>query len=304
MSAPVSRHRDRQTPQQHHTSQHHTSQHHTSRQRTSQQKTWRRNLGPALAPAAVVVLAFVAWVGAERFGSVRSDVSSSGSASASAEQRSDDLVVPSPASAAGAGRSQGQAPRPGPGGLSRSQTRMTAQAGQQPAEPSTRSTDRPSGEPDERTSDSSRTPEASPTDDRSADRAPAKPSGNRGLEIQVVALVNDERAKAGCGAVRSESRLTLAARRHSQDMADNDYFDHASQDGRDFTDRAGAARYQGFAAAENIAAGSDTAAGVMDQWMTSEGHRENILNCDHTQIGVGLGTGGSYRYYWTQVFGQ
>jgi uncharacterized protein YkwD len=297
MSAPVSRHRDRQTPHQHH-----TSRPQTPRPQTPQQRAWRRNLVPALAPAAVVVLAFVAWIGAEKFGSVRSDVSSS--ASASASQRSDDLVVPSPAPSPGAGRSQGQAPRPGPVGLSRSQTRMTAQAGRQPAEPSTRSTDRPTGRPDERTPDASPTPDSSPTDDGSANRAPAKPSGNRRLEVQVVDLVNDERAKAGCGPVRSESRLTLAARGHSQDMADNDYFDHASQDGRDFTDRAEAARYQGFAAAENIAAGSDTAAGVMDQWMTSEGHRDNILNCDHTQLGVGLGRGGSYRYYWTQVFGQ
>ncbi|WP_242424273.1 CAP domain-containing protein, partial [Frankia sp. EI5c] len=35
----------------------------------------------------------------------------------------------------------------------------------------------------------------------------------------------------------------------------------------------------------------------------SAGHRANILNCGYTRIGVGYAEGGSYRYYWTQVFG-
>ena len=41
----------------------------------------------------------------------------------------------------------------------------------------------------------------------------------------------------------------------------------------------------------------------MEGWMNSPGHRENILNPDLTELGVGFYQGsGSYRYYWTQCF--
>ena len=55
-------------------------------------------------------------------------------------------------------------------------------------------------------------------------------------------------------------------------------------------------------AGENIAMGQSTPAQVMNSWMSSEGHRSNILNQNFTQIGVGLAKGGSGRYYWTQMF--
>ena len=57
-----------------------------------------------------------------------------------------------------------------------------------------------------------------------------------------------------------------------------------------------------MAAAENIAAGSNTAESVVNQWMNSEGHRNNIMNPDYTKLGVGMAKGGSYGTYWTQCF--
>jgi uncharacterized protein YkwD len=56
------------------------------------------------------------------------------------------------------------------------------------------------------------------------------------------------------------------------------------------------------AAGENIAAGQQTAAAVVQAWMNSQGHRENILNSSYTQIGVGYASGGSMGHYWTQMF--
>jgi uncharacterized protein YkwD len=42
----------------------------------------------------------------------------------------------------------------------------------------------------------------------------------------------------------------------------------------------------------------------MIYWMNSEGHRNNIPNCHHTKLGVGVARGsGDYRIYWTQLFG-
>jgi uncharacterized protein YkwD len=120
---------------------------------------------------------------------------------------------------------------------------------------------------------------------------------------EVVRLVNVARAAAGCGVLRVDSRLTTAARLHSEDMARQGYFSHTSLDGRTPWDRMEA---QGYAAGsgENIAAGHATAAAVMDGWMNSPGHRANILDCASRAIGVGLGYGGAYGTYWTQDFGR
>lgn len=124
-----------------------------------------------------------------------------------------------------------------------------------------------------------------------------------GVADQVLALVNNERAKAGCRSVKANSALQRAAQGHSADMAAKDYFSHDSQDGRDFADRIRAAGYSGGAIAENIAAGQSTASSVMKGWMSSSGHRANILNCRYTALGVGYAKGGSYGHYWTQDFG-
>ncbi|WP_241668139.1 CAP domain-containing protein [Pedococcus bigeumensis] len=132
--------------------------------------------------------------------------------------------------------------------------------------------------------------------------APKPPSGT-GVTGQFLSLVNSERAKAGCGAVRSNSALQRAAQGHSADMAAKNYFSHTSKDGRTFADRIRAAGYGGSTIGENIAAGQSTASAVMRSWLASSGHRANILNCAFTAIGVGYARGGSYGHYWTQDFG-
>ncbi|HLM05075.1 MAG TPA: CAP domain-containing protein [Blastococcus sp.] len=121
-----------------------------------------------------------------------------------------------------------------------------------------------------------------------------------GPEAEVLALVNQERAAAGCGALAADGALAAVARNHSADMRDRDFFDHTNPDGLDPLERAAAARLD--ARAENIAAGQPDAAAVMDDWMNSAGHRANILDCSLTRLGVGMaeGSGGPW---WTQLFG-
>lgn len=116
---------------------------------------------------------------------------------------------------------------------------------------------------------------------------------------RILAIVNAERAAAGCRAVTIDDRLARAAQLHSEDMSDNGYFSHSSQDGRTFGDRAQA---QGYATpgGENIARGQNSPESVMDAWMNSQGHRDNILNCSLTTMGLGLVTD---DWTWTQVFG-
>lgn len=124
---------------------------------------------------------------------------------------------------------------------------------------------------------------------------PADPSA----EGQVLALVNVQRAAAGCGALTADPALAGLARAHSADMRDRHFFDHVNPDGLDPFDRA--ARAGLVAHAENIAYGQPDPAAVMDAWMNSAGHRANILDCDLTRLGVGVaeGPGGPW---WTQDF--
>ncbi|HUQ58145.1 CAP domain-containing protein [Lentzea sp.] len=138
-------------------------------------------------------------------------------------------------------------------------------------------------------------PEAPKTTDN-----PPPPPADQTSEQAVLALVNDARAAKGCKALVIDDRITAAAQAHSTDMATKKYFSHTSQDGRTFDVRMKQAGYP-RPGGENIAQGYRTPAQVMDGWMKSQGHRENIENCSFTTMGVGLDTRG---YYWTQNFGR
>ncbi|MFD3539084.1 sigma-70 family RNA polymerase sigma factor [Streptomyces sp. NPDC058662] len=144
-----------------------------------------------------------------------------------------------------------------------------------------------------------RTPAASPAPRTSAPAPAPAPQGTAG---QVVALVNAERAAAGCGPLKEDAQLRAAAQGHSDDMARRDFFSHTSPDGSDPGGRTTAAGYRWSTYGENIAKGQQTPKSVMDAWMNSEGHRKNILNCAFKDIGVGIhqGPGGPW---WTQNFG-
>jgi uncharacterized protein YkwD len=139
--------------------------------------------------------------------------------------------------------------------------------------------------------------EAEPAPVAQAAAAPADPTA----EAAVLALVNEARVDAGCGALTPDPALAAVARAHSADMRDRDYFSHTSPEGRSPFDRAEQAGV-GYSRAENIAFGQADAAAVMEAWLKSPGHRANILDCELTKLGVGVaeGAGGPW---WTQLFG-
>ncbi|WP_211370283.1 CAP domain-containing protein [Nonomuraea turkmeniaca] len=113
-----------------------------------------------------------------------------------------------------------------------------------------------------------------------------------------MSLANAQRAKAGCRPLKHDAELRRAAYGHSRDMVAKDYFDHTSPSGKDAGDRIKAAGFSPVSSwGENIAAGQRTAAAVMKDWMSSSGHKRNILDCSYTHIGVGYASS-----YWTQVF--
>jgi uncharacterized protein YkwD len=135
---------------------------------------------------------------------------------------------------------------------------------------------------------------------RACEAAGARPSKANGRAVvrATLCLLNAQRARYGLRPLRVDRRLSKAARRHSRDMARNDYFDHTSRSGASFVDRIRKAGYlrgaRRWALAENIAWGGGrraTPRSIAGAWMNSPGHRANILSASHREIGIGVARG-------------
>ncbi len=140
-------------------------------------------------------------------------------------------------------------------------------------------------------------------------------SGMTEFEEEVLLLVNGARANgASCGGqsfgaadpLTMNGALRCAARVHSKDMAERNFFDHTNPDGEDPFTRMERAGYSYSTAGENIAAGQTSPTQVMQGWMDSPGHCSNIMNPSFTEIGVGAfeAEGAQYPFLWTQTFGS
>ncbi|MFN3808188.1 CAP domain-containing protein [Asticcacaulis sp.] len=130
----------------------------------------------------------------------------------------------------------------------------------------------------------------------------------------LLARVNEVRAENGCGPLRLSEQLMQAAQRQSVSMSEKNYVYHYTDDGIRLKDRVHATGYVYTLLGENVAAGQKTADKVFEEWMTSPGHRANILNCGYEEMGVGYVHDAQdqpvgqahvpYYFYWTQVFGR
>ncbi|MFC4333513.1 CAP domain-containing protein [Streptomyces andamanensis] len=144
------------------------------------------------------------------------------------------------------------------------------------------------------------TPAATPASPVASDSPAPSASAPSDSAAQILALVNNERAKAGCSALTANPALAAAAQAHSEDMAAHRNMSHTGSDGSAPGDRITAAGYTWSTYGENVAYGYTDAAQVMAAWMNSPGHKANILDCAFKEIGVGLAQPGGY---WTQDFG-
>jgi len=107
-------------------------------------------------------------------------------------------------------------------------------------------------------------------------------------------------------ALGMDLRLYAAARLHSNNMADQGFFEHTDPfTGKDPFDRIGDEGYPMWTAGENIAQGAPTARDAALGWMCSSGHRANIMHGDFFELGTGHAVGGGFGAdLWTQNFGS
>lgn len=103
---------------------------------------------------------------------------------------------------------------------------------------------------------------------------------------QIIDLTNQQRAANGLGALATNAMLNQAAANKAQDMFAKNYWSHYSPDGTGPWYWITSAGYNYTSAGENLAKDFDTSQGVIDGWMASPGHRDNILNTSYQDIGV------------------
>src|SRR5690554_1723379 len=140
------------------------------------------------------------------------------------------------------------------------------------------------------------------------------------VESEIVRLCNIEREKLGLKPLISNPRLDEIARYKSEEMGLYNYFEHKSPisgyQSWDLAKKVFDYEYRSFG--ENIwmkrATVSNpkqylptfkaniTASEIVDGWMNSDGHRENILSTKYGKIGVGVVVCSDLRAYATQVF--
>lgn len=115
------------------------------------------------------------------------------------------------------------------------------------------------------------------------------------LARDMIAEVNRDRTANGLGAVSEDAALTKAACIRAREIVEK--FSHTRPDGTSWS-----TVYSG-AYAENIARGYNTAYKCEAAFMSSDGHRANILRAQYTKIGVCAYTVGGVTY-WVQLFGR
>lgn len=122
------------------------------------------------------------------------------------------------------------------------------------------------------------------------------------LQKKVISIVNQNRKKQGLEALTMDEKLMKAAQDRAKELTKS--FSHTRPNGTSCFTIFEKYKITPTASGENIAAGQRSAAAVMDSWMNSPGHKENIMNNRFKKIGVGLVIvpNDMYSYYWVQMF--
>ncbi|KAJ3359697.1 hypothetical protein GGF32_009042 [Allomyces javanicus] len=147
---------------------------------------------------------------------------------------------------------------------------------------------------------------ATPTSDSASSAAPTETGGIAGIDVSsgMIGLVNAARVQFERRPFRIDANLIDSCVGHAADMAEHTFMDHTGSNGSTPASRATKAGYTWGFIAENVAAGQKTIAAVMDAWMTSQGHRDNILSSTAVDFAAAFARSDAGTLYWVQCFGK
>ena len=134
------------------------------------------------------------------------------------------------------------------------------------------------------------------------------------VSARILELANEARSRPRrCGSqqfaaappLSLESHLTSAARTQARDMAKHNRLDHTGSDGSEPDQRVTRAGYKWRTTGENIASGPTTPDEVMEGWLASPGHCENLMSPRFQEMGIAwvVDPKSAAGVYWAQVFG-
>jgi uncharacterized protein YkwD len=104
---------------------------------------------------------------------------------------------------------------------------------------------------------------------------------------QIVHDINSERGKEGLPALYQNKKLQDSATKKANDMVTNKYFSHTNTEGQLPWNLIKQSGYNYTKAGENLGRGYPNDADLIQAWMDSLKHKENILNPNYTDIGTG-----------------
>jgi uncharacterized protein YkwD len=109
---------------------------------------------------------------------------------------------------------------------------------------------------------------------------------------EIIDLTNKERLNAGLKPVKEDSKLDEAAQIRAQKIIDFNEWNHeATKSGVPYTKAIKEVNYWNITYGENLAKGIYTSQAVVDAWMNSPGHRDNLLDPKFQEIGIGIISG-------------
>ena len=116
-------------------------------------------------------------------------------------------------------------------------------------------------------------------------------------------LLNSDRARYNLAPLAVDPALCRIARIKSQDMRDNQYFAHTSPTYGDVRSMLRRFGYDFSSAGENIAHHASVEK-AQAAFLSSPGHRKNIMSTAYTKVGLGVAIGSAGDVYLTQIFAR
>jgi uncharacterized protein YkwD len=123
---------------------------------------------------------------------------------------------------------------------------------------------------------------------------------------KIIELTNQKRAELGLAPLVNNPSLNEVAQRKAADMFAFNYWAHVSPSGRDPWSFFKEVGYKYIYAGENLARDFMDSASVVEAWMNSPTHKDNIVNPNYKEIGVAVVNGtlnGVETTLVVQVFG-